>query len=200
MQIPSISSKFLILLFWETDVLSRVGTENTGPGLTAKSDHSCKVLSLEGKVPDQRKGGEFDFASKDTDSPVCSRARRPAGGLGGIREEAGRCSTFLELSELNGVRNSALCAARRRLLFEPAAWRGRSGARHCSQPTHPGVSPAAGDRQREERTTDPAGRPSDRQSALLWKRGMARRGHQRNKGPEGEKSLHEVQVKTEGTV
>lgn len=131
---------------------------------------------------------------------VRARARRLAGGLGGSREEAGRCSTFLELSELNGVRNSALGAARRRLLFEPAAWRGRSGARHCSPPTHPGVSPAAGDRQREERTREPAGRPSDQQSALLWKRRMARRGHQRNKKPEGEKSLHEVQVKTEVTV
>lgn len=129
---------------------------------------------------------------------LCVRARagshRPAGGLGRNREEAGRCSTFLELSELKEVRNSALCAARCSLLSEPAAWRGWSGARPCSPPTH--LESHLQLATRKERSA----LGNAQQSALLWERRMARRGHKRNKGPEGEKPLHEMQVKTEVTV
>lgn len=127
----------------------------------------------------------------------------PAGGLGGSKEEARSCGTFLELSELNEVSHSlsALCSQtasspNRRL----GDRRQEPGARHRSPSARPGVSPAAGDAQRVERARErrpPARTP---QPARLWKPRVARRARGRTNEPEGAPRLHEVPAKTEVEV
>lgn len=155
-----------------------------------QSDHSYKFLSLEGKVPDQRKGGKFDFASKATESPVCSCARRLTRACRRFGRKQGRSGKTKYLSWTYwaqwGEKLSALCSPMQSSL-------GTSGLAMVVRRAH--LEPPLQRAMRRERSAP--GRPRRRQSALLWKRRMARRGH---KGPEGEKPLHEVQLKTEVTV
>lgn len=145
----------------------------------SNGNHSCRFLS-QGRLSVLIKAEEGNLTDKD-------RVRRagltlklaPAGGeFGRGQGRSGSCGTFLELSELDEVQNSALCAAGPRFLRTPQL--GWAGQARVPRP------PPAGAESLEP-TAEPSGDPLvDEQSVLGWKRRMARRARDGNKGSEGE--------------
>ncbi|XP_036709362.1 uncharacterized protein LOC118895910 [Balaenoptera musculus] len=89
-----------------------------------------RILFLsQGRLSVLIKAEEGNLIDKDRVRRAGSHSswHQPAGSLGGGREEAGSCGTFLELSELDEVQNSALCAAGPRFLRTPQlGWAGQA--------------------------------------------------------------------------